>query len=353
MRRGRRERACCCDRGVEFRVVALLLGLCLSLSPVLAGGPSHSLWGQTAPAHPQVIPTPPEVATVPHHPAAGDIPTIPTLPGDPGPGATHGDHLLLLTGNVLIGGLTGGLRQWRGDGSFRDGFVRGGLGGGLTFAGKWAAGRDIPAGGLAGRWLAATGASVTRNASEGAPTFHRLVLPMGPVRLHWGTGGEGIRASLDLFTTASLAGAYLSGIGASLDLGRSLGSGGPVVMAQDWEDDWGWHGRAFGGTVILRGDHMEDGWSHSVGVGPEEFLARALAHERVHLIQYDQAWILWGEPVEDRLLGALGVSEGVRDRLDFSIHSLVFFGLERVIPYEDQPWEWEAHRLSGTNWDWH
>lgn len=264
-------------------------------------------------------------------------------PARSGPGLsdeTRG-RLLSLGVNVALGGLTAAIRQWRNDGSFLDGLWRGAAGGAGTYAGKVVVTRTFPGAGVLGRSVAAVGASVTRNASEGNPSFDRLVLPLGPVRFHWYPAAGDLHASIDVLGAASILGTYIVRIGAALDVTRTLHSGTPVFLAQDWERDWGWRARHVGGTIILRGDASDD-------ADHDALMARALGHERVHLLQYDQAYILWSEPLERRLLAGLGASPRATRTLDLSLHALVLVGLNALIPYEDQPWEREANILADT-----
>lgn len=238
------------------------------------------------------------------------------------------DEALVVAGNMALGGLTAGLRQWRGDGSFLDGFWRGALGGAGIYAGKRITVADGFEAGLFGRAIAATGASVTRNASEGRPSFERLVVPIGPVRIRWWPTESVRKTSIDLAAVGTIAWAFLGSTGASIDLGRSLSTGAPVFIAQETVH---WSGLHASGVILL---------SHSSG--------SSLAHERVHLLQYDQAFILWGEPLERRLLEGLGMPERWVDRFDFSLHGPVVLGLNQWISREHQPWEFEANALAET-----
>jgi hypothetical protein len=262
-----------------------------------------------------------------------------TAEGDWRQGASG--QIAVLAVNVIGGGLTGGIGQWRRDGSFVDGFRRGALGGAGTWLGKRVVVSDFPGAGLGGRTLAAVGASVTRSAAHGDPSFERLVLPLGPVRFHWNVAGGELHTSLDLFAVGGLVWAYGAGLGSSLDLGRTLSSGSPVLLARDWEREWGWHARNVGGTVILRGDRPGDPLHH-------EFLNRAFAHERVHTLQHDQAYILWSMPLEQRMFEGLGVPARVVRSLDLSIHGLVVTGLDQVLDHDVRPWEIEADILART-----
>jgi hypothetical protein len=257
---------------------------------------------------------------------------------------TAGD-LLTLGANMAIGGLTAGIRQWHSDdGSFWDGLWRGALGGAGTYAGKRIVTSDMPGAGLFGRGVAAAGASVTRNASEGNPLFDTLVLPVGFVRLHWRPAHGTVQSSFDIPGIAAIAGVYASGLGASLDVARSLDTGAPVFMARDWERDDGWHGRHAFGAVLLRGDPADR-------VDHGALVTLALHHERIHVLQYDQTFILWNEPVEKALLTSLGSPSWVVRSVDLSLYAAALAGVKRFLPRNYQVWEIEADFLARTSGD--
>jgi hypothetical protein len=253
-------------------------------------------------------------------------------------------ELLALGVNVALGGFTAGVRQWRGDGSFLDGLWRGAIGGAGTYAGKRIVTSDFTGSGIVGRGVAAVGASMTRNASEAKPLFDRLILPVGFVRLHWRPVNGDFHASIDVAAVGAIAGIYMSDLGASLDVARTLESGAPVFMARDWQRDSGWSGRHIFGAVLLRGDEVLS-YEH------EQRLERALHHERVHVLQYDQAFILWNDQIEHALLGALGSPDWVMRRFDLSLTPVAVSGLKVVLPHGLQVWEDEAHMLAGTRGD--
>jgi hypothetical protein len=250
-------------------------------------------------------------------------------------------QLAALGANVAVGGLTAGIRQWRGEGSFWDGLWRGGAGGAATYLGKRIVAVDSPVPAVVGRKIAAVGASVTRNASENEPSFERVMIPLGPARFHLEPRAGTVHTSLDLFAAAAIVGTYMAGLGASLDLRRSLESGAPVFLAHDWKRDWGWQGRHVGGAILLRGD---DPGTREHG----ELMTRALGHERVHLLQYDQAYILWGEALERRVLEGVGAPPGLVRRLDASLSGIAFSALGAVLPHRLVPWETEADILAKT-----
>jgi hypothetical protein len=261
-----------------------------------------------------------------------------TASPEPTPPARHGTVIAV---NMLLGGVTAGLRQWQADGSFLDGFWRGAAGGLGTYAGKVIVTQDFPGAGFAGRSVAAVGASITRNASEGQPTFHRLIIPVGPVRLHWQPGAGTIHPSLDVIGVATLVTNAMNSRDAVLDIDGSLSSGAPVLRARNWTPDWGWHARHEAGAILMGGANADyDGY--------DTFMRRVLHHERIHVLQYDQAYILWGDPAERAVLEALGAPGLLVRHLDFSMHVPLFLGLKQVLRYDDRPWEREAEHLSGT-----
>ena len=123
--------------------------------------------------------------------------------------------------NTFIGALTGGLVQALGGGSFSDGFTRGALGGAIVYAGKRLSVGRFAGAGWIGREVAAVGTSIVRNASDGLPTVHRLVLPLGPLRVHFRPNGDQVvNVKLDLLEAAGP---------------RSCG-GGPRSNPRSWQD---------------------------------------------------------------------------------------------------------------------
>jgi hypothetical protein len=253
-------------------------------------------------------------------------------------------ELLAAGVNIAIGGLTAGVRQWRADGSFLDGLWRGALGGAGTYAGKTIVASDFMGAGLLGRSVAAAGASITRNASEGRPTFDRLILPFGFVRLHWRPSHGDVHASFDVPGIAAIAGIYLSDLGADLNLGRTLDSGAPVFMARDGDSGRTWSGRQVFGAVILRAD----AWGL---LDDDPLLTLALRHERIHVLQHDQAYILWTEPIDHALLNRFGSPAWLVRHVDLSMSGTAASALKLALPRSFQVWEDEAHFMSGTGGD--
>lgn len=245
-------------------------------------------------------------------------------------------HVALLGANAAVSGLTAGvLRWWRG-GSFRAGFVGGAAGGAVVYGGKVVAVQDVPGAGMAGRQLAAVGASAVRNAALGDPVLSLLTLPLGPLRLQIEPESRGdVRVSVDLAGVAALAGALLV-YDARIDWTRSLAAGAPVLLVRD--SDLAWHGRFLWGTILISDPGSAPGAHH---------YPRVLAHETVHLIQYDHFLLLWSEPVEAVLLSGRTPGRASERRIYLGLHvplgSPVTF-----LPDHWNPIEIEAHFLART-----
>lgn len=243
-------------------------------------------------------------------------------------------HLLTLGTNAMLGGLTAGVTQRLRGGAFGDAFVHGAAGGAGVYVGKRLAVSSSPAAGLAGRQVAAIGASVSRNAADGRPAFERLVLPIGPalVRLDLAGGARG-HVTLDLVGLGALGMIALSSHAARVDWGSTLSSG-TFVFDVDSGDDHSWAARHIAGAIVLDRDPGRTNQPRSV----------LLAHERVHLLQYDQAFILWADPAERALFRRLPYPKFTR-YVSFSLQAIATHAIGAVIAYDKQPWEMEAHFL--------
>jgi len=248
-------------------------------------------------------------------------------------------EITVLGVNLLTGGLTAGIARWRAGDSFWEAFRTGAMGGAGTYLGKRLVTLDAPGAGVVGRSVAAVGSSVSANGTRGDPAFSRILLPVGPLRLDLRTGDSnrsGIR--IDPVGILGLGWAAFGGFGPRLDIGGTLHAGLPVFRAYDWSPGEGWSARNVAGAIVIRGD--------SEGIAArEDFYRLALAHELVHQLQYDQAFILWMEPLETRLLHDARERHRWMRYLDLSLQAPGALLLNQVIPYDLRPWEWEAHLM--------
>lgn len=251
---------------------------------------------------------------------------------------------LTLVSNALLGGVTAGARRLAAGGSFGDGFAAGAAGGALTYAGKRIAVEDFSGAGLLGRQVAAVGSSVSANAAEGRPALETVALPAGPVRVYLGGRGDGprVRARLDLAAVA--AAAYtLTLPDTRFDAGESLSSGALVFRRTGRPEELGYNGAQTAGVIQVR-------YPDGDALTPElrEQVRRSVRHERVHAIQYDQAFALWSAPAEAWLMEKTAVGRTLSRWVDLGLNAPALAGLGAPIPYEARPWESEAFFLSRT-----
>ncbi|HEX6748193.1 MAG TPA: hypothetical protein VF092_12935 [Longimicrobium sp.] len=245
---------------------------------------------------------------------------------------------LSLAGNALIGGVTAGIGARLRGRPFLRAFAGGAAGGAVTYAGKRIAAEHVEGAGFAGREVAAVGSSISANAAAGRGALDRLVLPVGPVRVYLAPRGEGpaVRARVDLAAVAAAAFAATAR-GSRFDARESLSSGALVFRVPGALEEVGYDGRHLAGVVQVRqgGDSLR--------------AERTGAHERVHVIQYDQSFILWAAPAEAALMDRARWSRGLHRWIDLGINAPALAGLGAVVPYRAQPWETEAVYLARTS----
>lgn len=245
-------------------------------------------------------------------------------------------ELATLSANALLAGLTAGVVQrWRG-GSFEEAFARGALGGAGIYAGKRIAAEDFAGAGLLGREVAAVGASVARNALDGLPPLDRLILPLGPARLHLRRGrSPGVR--LDAIALGWIAWAVAERE-LDFDIGESLSAGAPVFRTRGTilsfgDDSVHAAGVTAAGVVVL---------SRVPGYG-EAFERRSSAHERVHVIQQDQLFTLWVDPAEEWALERWRFTRAAGRWVDFNLSTELLRTFGRLFPeHAERPWELES-----------
>lgn len=246
-------------------------------------------------------------------------------------------QLAAISGNALLGGLTSGIIQELRGGSFADGFTRGALGGTVIYAGKRVAAERYFGAGLLGREVAAVGASIVRNASDGVGTLDRLYLPAGFTRVYWDRTRGSVRVKLDVASAAYLVYGVIEK-DLSFDGGKSI-SAGTAVFNTDNE-------------VIVYGD----GEQHAAGVSNagmifranvpgwgEDFLDRAFAHERIHVLQDDQLFITLNDHLDDWLFEKSGALRPAGRYIDLNGVTPFLKLIAGAIPkHGDRPWELEA-----------
>jgi hypothetical protein len=240
--------------------------------------------------------------------------------------------------NAAIGGVTAGVVARARGGSFVRAFARGFAGGTGVYAGTRLATARFASAGFLGREVAAVGASVVRNAADGRGSFDRLVIPLGIGRLDVDRTIPGAtRFGLDL---PAIATAVYAATRPELrfDAAASASAGLPVFVARHGFQGDNWEGRHMAGVIWLR--------ENIAGEAGGTVHSRVLAHETIHAIQNDFAFIAWSRPVEQRMpRRMLGP---VSRFVDLNLQVPALGAASLFTGYDERPWEREAHFLAGT-----
>jgi hypothetical protein len=238
--------------------------------------------------------------------------------------------------NALLSGVAAGLfRSLSGSGTFGDGFRDGAMGGGVTYAGKRLAAQRFAGAGALGRQVASIGGSVVANAADGRGRLDRVALQLGLGRLYWDRVESSLTFKPDAVTLYYTA-LGLSSSRVSLDWSRTLSAGAPVFVTRGGATTLSGNaaGRALGGVVIA-------------DVNANIPLSDITAHERIHVIQFDQHYALWGEAVERAGASLLGARlSRMLGRVDLGITTAPFVPLFDLIPRGSNPAEVEADYLT-------
>jgi hypothetical protein len=247
-------------------------------------------------------------------------------------------ELASLGANAFLGALTAGLlREFRG-GSFTDGFVKGALGGTISYAGKRLAAERFDGAGLIGRQIAAVVASAARNAGMDVPVFQHITLPLGPVWVDV-FRAEGTRFSARV-DPAALGWIVYGILEPELDFdgGETLSSGGAVFrtdgkMLSFGEDSVHASGVTNAGVVYIAGVEA---------FGPER-KRRTETHERIHVLQQDQLAIVWTAPLGEWAMRKTTLLGPVAPHLAVNFSTEIMRLLAPLFDtHEDRPWELEA-----------
>jgi hypothetical protein len=247
------------------------------------------------------------------------------------------NHPVLLGVNALLGGLTAGVGRWLSGGPIHHGVGWGLAGGALGYTGRLIAVQDFSGAGLLGRQVNGVGTSLVANAVANRAALSRLDLPVGPVVLRF-EPASGLLPSprVRVWDAAWLVSGLLDSR-LELDWKESVSSGAPVFQAPDHLLEGGSTGQYIGGVIVLGLNHRPN----------------TLAHERVHVLQFDQLHGYWGGPLED--WAATHVLPGgiaAPGWLEAGIAApLMVWALSDGLSLEpdQRPWEAEADFLAGRS----
>jgi hypothetical protein len=230
--------------------------------------------------------------------------------------------------NALLGGVSAGFTALvRGEPPARA-FLYGAAGGALVHGGKRIVVERRDGMGLLGRQVAGVGASISGNVVAGRPPLDRVPLSFGPVRAYVGTGVEGVDWRLDVPAAATVV--WSLTFGAEFDARQTLSTGAVVLRNK--------------GTFTLPGTIFHNPSDNA------RRQAYVLAHELVHVLQYDQAYLTLGAPLEASLAARSPELRGLLATFEFNLPALAAAGLLYAYVWQEQPhdafWEKEAIYLA-------
>jgi hypothetical protein len=224
----------------------------------------------------------------------------------------------VLGANAILGGASAALAALvRGD-AVLEAFANGAGGGALLYAGKRIAVGSWPGAGFVGRQVTSVGGSIIGNEVSGRGPLDRIAFAAGPLRAYVGPEVSGVHWRLDVPAVVGSAWFWIRG--AEPDLGKSLSSGA-LVFRGEGEG-------SLPGTIV-----------YTTSRNPDR-VAYVLAHERVHVLQYDHSFLAWGDPFEGWLAQRFPSLRGTLDRLEFNVPVLATTILLSILVWEehaDQP----------------
>jgi hypothetical protein len=247
-----------------------------------------------------------------------------------------------LSANAVLGGVTAGVIQELRGGSFKDGFTRGALGGSVVYAGKFVAAKRFFGAGLLGREVGSIGASMVRNASDRIGTFDRLILPAGFARVYWNRVNHNVNVKVDVYAVGYAAYGFIEDE-LDFDAHESLSGGTLVFNTRNKVINLGGAQEHHAAGITENGIVFR---SNVAGWG-EDFLQRALAHERVHMVQMDQLYVTLNDYGNDWVFSKLGYARFLTNHIELNATTEFLKLLAQVISkHADRPWEIEAIYLT-------
>lgn len=228
--------------------------------------------------------------------------------------------------NAVLGAVSGGVAALVRGESALDGFVRGFAGGTSVYLGKRLATERFPGSGFLGRQLASVGSGAVGNLVAGRGFLDRVAFGVGPLRVWLDAHTGRVRWRID--APAAIAAAWAVGSGDyAFEPVQSVATGAAVFRARSWDAPSEFSAP---GTIF---------WSPS----STEREGYVLAHESVHVLQYDQVALFWSDPAEDALLGGWGPTRWLNEQVELNLVAIAIgmYGASRW-EHNDLPWEVEA-----------
>jgi methyl coenzyme M reductase gamma subunit len=99
-------------------------------------------------------------------------------------------------------------------------------------------------------------------------------------------------------------------------------------------------------VVLLHYPKAYRGQEENIGVDIMDPIERSFVHERVHVLQLDQAFLLFTAPAEDWLMDRTRTTARIHRWVDPGVLTAALYLPELLVPYNRRPWEREADFLA-------
>ncbi len=241
--------------------------------------------------------------------------------------------------NAAIGAVLGGVRAVINGRSIKSGFVRGAVGGSVHAAGKQIAARDASAAGLIGRTVNALGSAVIASATRDTLS---VLLPLWAVNLEIvPRSGDRFRPRVNLWTTVI---ATVSAIDSRTTLDRTATwNTGAFVFETDSENmPWGSGEAGFAHPGVI--------FVNTILLDRPEDRQLTIAHEAVHILQWDAYHALVTRPVERAAIARIRGGAWMNRHVEFNLLGpATVWAIASRVNDESRPWEREAYKLTGES----
>lgn len=242
-----------------------------------------------------------------------------------------GDGKLLII-NSAIGAATAGVYRVLSHKPIAMGIVRGAIGGAGVYAGKRLIGNGRPGYWWLGREVSSISSSEIANAGLGLRPLENIVLPVGPIRLHFDRTSRKLVPRLDVVSTI---GAVVVGArqGSRLGWRESVSTGAIVFLTPETSDQIG----SYAAGVLSVSELAPDGHFY-----PLESKRSILSHEMTHAAQYDFTFNSLSNPFRGMLESKVPRLKRYTRYVDVNLMLPVEMFLNSFVSYQDRPWEREA-----------
>jgi hypothetical protein len=250
----------------------------------------------------------------------------------PVPPRTASDAKLLAV-NVALGGLTAGVWRVVTRKPLIGGLVRGAAAGAVVYAGKKIIAEETPLAWWGGRQIASIASSEVVNAAESLPILQRVVLPVGPIRIHFDRlASHKVMPRLDALQSIAIVAFAIH----------------PATRFSAKESF------ALGAVVFVNESHKFDGYHVAGVISLTEALTSGflvackrsiLSHELIHAAQYDFTFTAWSDATQTAISRRVASAAFITRFIDVNLTLPLPYAINRLMEYSDRPWEIEGYSL--------